>query len=182
MKRLGAALALLAGCGGDSPASGGADAAAYTGVVGRLYELHPPSGAADDTAGDTAGDTAAADTATAPPGPTRWLRIDATAWTLSEGDDIDTALVVGTFALRTSDGLVVDGTRLLPGRLTEGASADGARVRAIAPWTTWYGTFPRAAEVVVDEGAWKGTQVFAENVGPVHLTLDGASWEVTWYE
>ena len=67
-------------------------------------------------------------------------------------------------------------------RGTEGAPADGARVRAIAPWTTWYGTFPRAAEVVVDEGAWKGTQVFAENVGPVHLTLDGASWEVTWYE
>ncbi len=179
MKRLEAALALLlAGCGADTPASGGADAAAYAGVVGRLYELHPPAGAADDTA---AGDTAA-DTATAPPGPTRWLRIDATAWTLSEGDDIDTALVIGTFALRADDGLVVDGTRLLPGRLTEGASADGARVRAIAPWTTWYGTFPRAAEVAVDEGAWKGTQVFAENVGPVHLTLDGASWEVTWYE
>jgi hypothetical protein len=196
-------LALLAACtpAACTPANTGAGGASfrlYAGEPGQLYELRAPS---EEVAGDTAApiDTAPSDTApsdtspgdTAAPvstGPTRWLRVDDAAWTLTEGDDVDTATLVATWALQLDGGLTVDDTALLPDTVRAGASVGTATVRAIAPWETVYGTFADAAEVeVTGDGPWAGTHVFAKGVGPVFLTLraaEGASapWETAWYE
>jgi len=183
------ALALLAACTPVDPGVGGASFRLYAGEPGQLYELRAPVAEATDTAADTAGDTGPGDTA-APvtTGPTRWLRIDETSWTLSEGDDVDTATLVATWALTLDGGLTVDDTPLLPDTVRAGATAGTATVRAIAPWETVYGTFADAAEIeVAGEGPWVGTHVFAKGIGPIFLTLraaEGASapWETAWYE
>ena len=175
-------LALLAACtpAACTPAdtgAGGASFRLYAGEPGQLYELRAP---AEDAPGDTA--------APVPTGPTRWLRVDDAAWTLTEGDDVDTATLVATWALQLDGGLTVDDTALLPDTVRAGASVGTATVRAIAPWETVYGTFADAAEVeVTGDGPWAGTHVFAKGVGPVFLTLraaEGASapWETAWYE
>ncbi|MFN7143198.1 MAG: hypothetical protein ACK4YP_05435 [Myxococcota bacterium] len=169
--------ALLIACADSTPTGAGKGFEAYAGDVGRLYELVQPAADVADT-GDT-GDTAAV---AAPTGASRWLRVEDGAWVLTEGDDVDTAAAIATWAVEREGGLVVDTQKLLPPNVVEGASADGARVRAIGPWTTWYGTFPTAAEIAVADGPWKGTQVFAEGVGPVSLTIGGVVWEMAWYE
>ena len=189
-------LALLAACtpAACTPAdtgAGGASFRLYAGEPGQLYELRAP---AEEVVGDTAApsdtspsDTAPGDTA-APAGPTRWLRVDDAAWTLTEGDDVDTATLVATWAIQLDGGLTVDDTALLPDTVRAGAAVGTATVRAIAPWETVYGTFADAAEVeVTGDGPWAGTHVFAKGVGPVFLTLraaEGASapWETVWYE
>ena len=189
-------LALLAACTPIDVGAGGASFRLYAGEPGQLYELRAP---AEEVVGDTApGDTAApsdtspSDTApgdtAAPAGPTRWLRVDDAAWTLTEGDDVDTASLVATWAIQLDGGLTVDDTALLPDTVRAGAAVGTATVRAIAPWETVYGTFADAAEVeVTGDGPWAGTHVFAKGVGPVFLTLraaEGASapWETVWYE
>lgn len=161
-------LLLLAACGSDAARTSGASFATYAGEPGRLYELRAP------TLVDTA------DTATSP---SRWLRVADTTWTLTEGPSPDTGSPVATWTTRRERGLFVNDVRLLPANVLSGTSEDGATVRAVAAWDTVYGTFPDAAEVeITTEGTWAGTQVFAEDVGPVFLTIDGAAWETVWYE
>lgn len=171
-------LAWLIACADPAKTGAGAGFEDYAGDVGRLYELVQPAADTDDTAA-AAGDTAGV---TPPTGVSRWLRVDEGAWVLTEGDDVDAAAPIATWTVKREAGLVVDTQRLLPPNVVEGAAADGARVRAIGPWTTWYGTFPTAAEIAVADGPWKGTQVFAEGVGPVSLTIGGVVWEMAWYE
>jgi hypothetical protein len=165
----------LTGCGGSASAPQGLDYLAFVGASGRLMELRAPS-----PAGDT-GDTGALDTA-ALAGPSRWLRIGESDWVLSEGDDVDTAAAVSSWPILLDKGLFVDGTPLLPPRVAAGATLDGATITEVAEWTTRYGTFPTAAHVAVEAGPFAGDHAFAEDVGPIHLTIDGQAWELVWYE
>ncbi|MDP2313515.1 MAG: hypothetical protein Q8P41_11465 [Pseudomonadota bacterium] len=175
-------LLLFAACSTDTAGTAGASFRLFAGEPGRLYELRAPAAHDADTGSSDTGTAAPTDTAPAEATPSRWLRLAIDAWTLTEGPDADDSLAIATWPLTAEDGLVVDGTRLLPTNILAGAAADGATVRAVAPWETRYGTFPEAAEVEVAEGAWAGTQVFAKGVGPVYLTIAGVPWEMVWYE
>ena len=185
------ALALLVGLGlpvglasGCKKAAGEQEsnaASAYSGAAGALLVYNPVSAHAGDTGADTAGsmDTAAytADTATVEPPAELSLAIDATTWTwtLPSG-------VVQAVDWSTTDGLLVDDSRLLPATVKDGASADGVDVTDTGELAVWYGTFPDVASVTVSAGSLAGDWAFARDVGPIVAQVAGDDWELVYYQ
>ena len=150
---------LLMGCGGkDAVSSDGETWTDYGGPAGRLLTYY--------TDVDTAGGGMA-------------VHIEEDRWDVTEigGDEI-----LSTYAIADRDGLRLGDDLLLPDPLTEGAVKDGVTVVGFGPREVWYGNFPKTVEVRREDGAWSGSQVFALDVGPIYLTLDGASWQLAGYE
>lgn len=110
----------------------------------------------------------------APDGPVTVLETAETAWEIRDTNDA----VVDSFTADLSDGLLLDGEPILPSILAVGE----AGVTALGEHETWYGTFPRAVTVEIADGRWAGTQVFAEDLGPVTYTLDGQVWDLVFYD
>lgn len=151
-----AALVVLAGCGG----AGGSgrwpvDAFLATDVV---HLAHTPYGD--------------------PYGELIWLETTPDEWAILKGEDRTEAPVTERLPISSGDGLVVDGELLLPGVIVVGQ--DG--VLSVGEHETRYGTFPRAVTVEIRAGRWAGTQVFAEELGPVTYTLDGELRDLVFYE
>lgn len=154
---------LLPACQGESSAGGGGrDAAEYTGEPGTWLEL------------GTVSDPAAT--------PHHIYRLEETTWTVREGTEWSTAEDLAEYTVDTSEGLVVDGQRLLPARLAEGESQDGAEVLTIGEEEVYYGLFSDAVRVSVGSGTWAGEHVFAPGVGLIYTTVEGESWELVYYQ
>ena len=95
------------------------------------------------------------------------LSVDAgeEAWTVTRGDDVDEVETTRDGGFSLGDTLV------LP-----------ERIESVTEVEVFYGTFPSVAEVTVDDGDWAGEQAFAQDVGPIFLTLEGESWALIYYE
>jgi hypothetical protein len=158
-RRLLPALALAACT--SAPPTGKPAEAGYAGPSGWLLQFAPPD---DPSAG-------------------LWqLRAGASAWELRDGPRWATAPVLVEAAVEREPGLVWDGVVLLPPDAAPGAQAGGTEVIGDGPLDVYYGRFPDVLEVSVGEGRFAGPWAFAFGVGPVRLTVDGATRELVYYE
>ncbi|MCB9797177.1 MAG: hypothetical protein H6741_31200 [Alphaproteobacteria bacterium] len=107
---------------------------------------------------------------------------DGAAWSLRLGERWPDAVEVATWTARVDEqGFWLGSQRVLPPRLQAGLSEDDLDVLSVESAEVYYGTFPRVALVETRGGPLEGEQGFAEDVGPVRLTLDGQRWEVASY-
>ena len=155
-------LALLA-CQGDAPVSTSESFLAYAGKPGRSLEF-VRSESTDSTP--------------------LLLEVneDGSVWETRYGSRWSSAEPRDSFDVLRDAGLFVDDQQLLPERISVGATGEGVEISAIDAHTVWYGTFEDAVIVSVDSGRFTGEQVFAREIGPIALSLDGATWELAWYE
>jgi hypothetical protein len=110
------------------------------------------------------------------------VRVEEGLWALREGTRWADAVELGEYEVSLDDGLWVDLSHMLPDSVEAGATGDGVEVVEMGERSTWYGTFPDVATVLVDEGPFAGEGAFARGVGPIALTYDGALWEAVWYQ
>ena len=111
------------------------------------------------------------------------IRADAEdAWTLRTGASWVEGIDAGTVAVSVEDGLTLDGETLLPATVAPGETAGDSEVVSIDDWETYYGTFAHTAVVEVSAGRFTGTNAFAQDHGPVTLSVDGATWDLVYYE
>jgi len=152
-------LLLLLACAdeGAVPESSGAAPAAYAGPVGRILEY---AGMGD------------------PQGDTRFLAIQEGSWDWSASQTDASTWITRL----TDEGLWVDEAQVLPERLAAGARAPGVEVTAVGEAETWYGTFPDTVTVDVEEGVLAGPTIWARDIGPVLITVQGWSGELVYYE
>lgn len=155
-------LALWA-CGAPDPVSTAENFQPYAGPPGRSLEF-VPSDAPDQTPLllEVAEDGGAWET--------RW----GARWADAEPRD--------TFVVVREAGLFVAESQLLPEKISIGATGDGVELIDMDAHTVWYGTFDDTAIAAVELGRFAGEQVFAREIGPIRLTLDGVGWELAWYE
>jgi hypothetical protein len=107
---------------------------------------------------------------------------DEGGWDLRRGDRWADAEVQGSWQASEDEGYVVNGDLLLPPTLVQGETTDDVTITALGEATAWYGTFEMAVTVDRESGRLATEQVFARDIGPVVLTLDGFRWELAAYE
>jgi hypothetical protein len=110
-------------------------------------------------------------------------------WVLRLGERWRDAAPIASLDVQAEQALVVDGVTLLPPFVGVGEVAEGAEVVGRGEHEVWYGLFFDTSTVEVADGAWAGTQVFAEGHGPIRLTVSAAAfglpvgaWQLVGYE
>ena len=63
-----------------------------------------------------------------------------------------------------------------------GTTTEDVTVTALGEASAWYGTFEMAVTLDRTGGRLASEQIFARDIGPVVLTLDGFRWELASYE
>ena len=107
---------------------------------------------------------------------------DEGGWQLRRGERWADAEVLGDWEALDEGGYFVNGELVLPERLTAGEVTDGVTVVELGEVSAWYGTFEMGVIVDRQGGRLASEQVFARDLGPVVLTLDGFRWELAYYE
>ncbi len=115
-------------------------------------------------------------------GPFLMIEVLASSWELREGPSWTESVSEETVSFSDEDGLSIDGTTVLPAKLSEGAEQDGTTVVSMGDETVYYGTFSLATRTSVPSGRVSGEWIFARELGPIALTLDGDAWELVYYE
>lgn len=111
------------------------------------------------------------------------LHIDADGgWELRRGERWADAQVQGVWQAVDDEGYWVNNELILPSTLTQGTTVDDVTVTGLGEATAWYGTFEMAVTLERNGGRLSSEQVFARDIGPVVLTLDGFRWELASYE
>jgi hypothetical protein len=154
---------LLLACGPDKGTPSAPDVASsvYAGAVGTSFAFIP---------------------AGQPDADMLFVAVRDEAWEVRIGLEWDDAAAVGRWARSFGeDGLALDGVVVLPGTVAVGSTSGAATVTADGARTVWYGTFPETVAVEVAEGSLAGEHVFARDIGPIQLTVDGAVWELATY-
>jgi len=154
---------LLLACGPDKGTASAPEVASsvYAGAVGMSFAFIP---------------------AGQPDADTLFVAVREEAWERRIGREWDDAAAVGRWSRSFGeDGLALDGVVVLPGTVTVGSTSGAATVTAEGARAVWYGTFPDTVAVQVAEGPLTGEQVFARDIGPIQLTVDGAVWELATY-
>ncbi|MCB9742911.1 MAG: hypothetical protein H6741_05370 [Alphaproteobacteria bacterium] len=107
---------------------------------------------------------------------------DGATWELRLGSRWADAPELARYSARSdAEGFWLDSQRLLPPRMRAGLSEADLTVLSVESTELYYGTFPRVAIVETLGGPFEGEQGFAEDIGPVLLTLDGQRWELATY-
>lgn len=176
----------LGGIGGCKPKTGTAAsqaASAYSGAAGGSLVFEPVSAHVDsgdtaDTADTGAQDTSGTDTGADTDRDIRQLTIEIgeTAWTLT--------LLSGPTELpwSTTDGLLVNDSRLLPATVKDGSTGDGVEVTDFGERSVWYGMFPDVGTTEVSAGSLAGEWAFARDVGPIVAHYADEDWELVYYQ
>jgi hypothetical protein len=156
-------LALLAACGPDDPytAASGLHSGDYLPPVDSWLQYGPKVAPAD--------------------GPFLMIEVGPDSWELRQGESWNDAPSTSSLPYDDSDGLLLEGVRVLPGELSEGAEQDGVTVLTIGDEEVYYGTFSMAARCEVPAGDYAGEWIFAPGLGPIQLVIDGVSWELVYY-
>ncbi len=110
------------------------------------------------------------------------LLVDESSWILRNGETWNTATELGTFAIRTEDGVWIGDTHLLPEQVELGLEEDGITVTDMGHHEVYYGIFDNTVTVEVDEGELAGEHTLAVDHGPIVLTWEGVTWELVYYE
>ena len=153
--------ALALGCGAPLQADTGPSGDDYRGPPGARIELVPADA----------------------PEATPWmLAIEEASWELRVGDRWRNAETAGQWTASREDGLWVDASHLLPADPSVGSAAEGVTVVSEGEHAVWYGTFPWTVSVEVEAGPFAGPAVFALDVGPIVLTVEGETRELAGYE
>ncbi len=157
------ALALSAGCDDDPYAEAdGLDARDFYGQADSFMQFGPSEAPAG--------------------GPFLMMHIEANSWALREGEEWANADDLGSLTVDTADGLVVDGQLIMPATLEVGAEQEGVEVLSLGEEQVYYGIFPLSVRTSVPSGRFQGEQIFARDVGPAQLVLDGETWELVYYQ
>ena len=109
------------------------------------------------------------------------IEVGTESWELRQGESWNDATSEWTVPFDDSEGLLLDGARVLPAELSEGEEQDGVQVISIGDEAVYYGTFSLAARCDVPSGAYAGEWIFAPNIGPIQLVVDGVTWEMVTY-
>ena len=99
------------------------------------------------------------------------LAITADSWEFRTGTDWDEAVSAGLYQVVVDGSLVVDTIELLPGTFSAGD-----------PYEGYYGEYADTASNTVGEGTFAGNWIFARDLGPVHLALNGVEEEMVMYQ
>ncbi len=156
-------LLLSVACGGDDPYAGptGLDALDFYPVEGAWLQYGPEQAPAD--------------------GPFLMIEVGPSSWELRQGTDWAEYDSTETLDYTTDDGLVLQGSLLLPAKLSEGEIQDGVEILSLGEASVYYGSFPNAATTVVPDGRFAGEWIFAPLLGPAQMSLDGQVWELVYY-
>lgn len=99
------------------------------------------------------------------------LAISSTSWEFRTGNDWDDAVPVAVYDFVLAEALLVDGVELLPASFEAGASYAGL-----------YGEYADTATRTIAEGGFAGKWIFARNIGPVYVALNGVEYELVTYQ
>lgn len=99
------------------------------------------------------------------------LAISSSTWEFRTGNDWDDAVPVASYAMVLDGALVVDGKELLPSSFEAGTSYAGL-----------YGEYADTASRTLTDGSFAGKWIFARNIGPIYIALNGIEYEMVTYQ